>query len=156
MVKEATEKNEWEKLKFLYLGTKSNKSSRGIAFEFDASFVPLDLLIASDIEDLDELVKHLLLRGAPADGLRDCKRPPLLVAMEVMKFNLAVTLLRNNADLSCIVGNEIFIHKEVQTCNILATEIVLRISNRSWHKHKIHPCSDTLCHLPVRSSDLGG
>ncbi|XP_068702489.1 TPR and ankyrin repeat-containing protein 1-like [Montipora foliosa] len=114
LVKEATEKNEWKKLQFLYLGTKSNKLSRGIAFECDASFVPLDLLIASDIDDLDELVKHLLLRGAPPDGLRDCKIPPLLVAMEVMKFNLAVTLLRNNADPSCIVGNEIFINKEGQ------------------------------------------
>ncbi|XP_068717953.1 TPR and ankyrin repeat-containing protein 1-like [Montipora capricornis] len=114
LVKEATEKNEWKKLQFLYLGSKSNKSSRGIAFECDASFVPLDLLIASDIDDLDELVKHLLLREAPPDGLRDCKRPPLLVAMEVMKFNLAVTLLRNNADPSCIVGNEIFINKEGQ------------------------------------------
>ena len=110
MVKEANEKSDWKKLHFLFLGTRS----RGIAFECDASFVPLDLLIAEhDIGDLDRLTGHLLRQGAPPDGLRDRKCPPLLVAMEMMKFRVAVTLLRNNADPCCIVGSDIFINREV-------------------------------------------
>ena len=113
MVKEATEKSDWKKLHFLFLGT---RSSRGIAFECDASFVPLDLLIAEyDTEDVDKLAGHLLLQGAPPDGLRDRKYPPLLVAMEMMKFRVAVTLLRNNADPCCIVGSDVFINREVHT-----------------------------------------
>ena len=112
LVKEATEKSDWKKLHFLFLGT----NSRGIAFECDASFVPLDLLIAEyDTEDLDKLVWHLLRQGAPPDGLQDRKYPPLLVAMEMMKFRVAVTLLRNNADPCCIVGSDIFINREVHT-----------------------------------------
>ena len=110
LVKEATEKSDWKRLHFLFLGTKS----RGIAFECDASFVPLDVLIAEyDIEDMDKLAGHLLRQGASPDGLRDRKYPPLLVAMEMMKFRVAVTLLRNNADPCCIVGSDIFINREV-------------------------------------------
>ena len=112
LVKEATEKSNWKKLHFLFLGTRS----RGIASECDASFVPLDLLIAEyNIEDLDKLAGHLLQQGAPPDGLRDRKCPPLLVAMENKKFRVAVTLLRNNADPCCIVGSDIFIKREVDT-----------------------------------------
>ena len=110
LVKDAKEKSDWKKLHFLFLGTKS----RGIAFECDASFVPLDLLIAEyDIEDLEKLTGHLLRQGAPPDGLRDSKYPPLLVAMEMMKFRVAVTLLRNNADPCCVVRSDIFIDREV-------------------------------------------
>lgn len=112
-MKEASEKNEWKKLKFLYLGTAANETSRGIAFECDASCVPLDLLIESDVEELHKLVTRLLERGALADGLRGCRRSPLLTAMEKMKFPLAVTLLKNNADPSCIVGHGVFINREV-------------------------------------------
>jgi len=75
--------------------------------------VPLDLLIDSDVEELHKLVTLFLQRGALPDGLRGCRRPPLQAAMEKMKFPLAVTLLRNNADPSCIVGHGIFINKEV-------------------------------------------
>ena len=78
--------------------------------------MPLDLLIAEyDTEDLDKLAGHLLRQGAPPDGLRDRKYPPLLVAMEMMKFRVAVILLRNNADPCCIVGSDIFINREVHT-----------------------------------------
>ncbi|KAJ7371742.1 TPR and ankyrin repeat-containing protein 1 [Desmophyllum pertusum] len=70
LVKEVCEKNEWKKLRFLYLGT--------------------------------------------AARLRGCAKPPLLAAMETMKFPLAVTLLKNNADPSCIVGHGIFINREGQ------------------------------------------
>lgn len=112
-MQEACEKKEWKKLKFLYLGTAGNRTSRGVAFQCDASCVPLDVLIGSDIKDLHKLVTILLERGASQDGLRGCRRPPLLVAMEMMKFPLAVTLLRNNADPSCIVGQGIFINREV-------------------------------------------
>ena len=114
LVKEASEKNEWKKLRFLYLGATGNKTSRGIAFECEASCVPLDLLIESNVEDLHNLVTLLLQRGALPDGLRGCRRPPLQASMEKMKFSLAVTLLRNNADPSCIVGHGIFISREVR------------------------------------------
>jgi len=112
-VKEASEKNEWKKLRFLYLGATGNKTSRGIAFECEASCVSLDLLIESDVEDLHKLVTLLLQRGAVPDGPQGCRRPPLQTAMENMEFPLVVTLLRNNADPSCIVGHGIFINKEV-------------------------------------------
>ena len=113
LVKEATVKNEWKKLRFLYLGSAASKTARGVCFECDASRVPLDLLIESNVEELHNLVSLLLRRGALPNGLKECKRPPLLVAMEMRKFPLAVILLRNQADPSCIVGHGIFINKEV-------------------------------------------
>ena len=113
LVKEATVKNEWKKLRFLYLGSAASKAARGVCFECDASRVPLDLLIESNVEDLHNLIPLLLRRGALPNGLKECKRPPLLVAMEMRKFPLAVILLRNQADPSCIVGHGIFINKEV-------------------------------------------
>ena len=113
LVKEASEKNEWKKLRFLYLGTAASQTSSGLASECDASCVPLDLLIESDVKDLNKLVTILLQHGASPTGLRGCVRPPLLVAMEMKKFSLAVTLLRNNADPSCVVGHGIFINREV-------------------------------------------
>ena len=114
LVKDATEKKDWNKLRFLYLGSAPNTSSRGLASKCDASYVPLDLLIESNVEDVHSLVKVLLERNASADGLRGCARPPLLAAMEMMNFPLAVTLLRNNADSACIVGHGIFMNREVR------------------------------------------
>ena len=117
-MKDASEKKEWKKLRFLYLGTAASKTSRGIASDCDASCVPLDLLIESDVKDLNKLVILLLQYGASPTGLRGCVRPPLLVAMEMRKFSLAVTLLRNNADPSCVVGHGIFINREVFVLNV--------------------------------------
>ena len=113
LVKDASEKKDWNELRFLYLGSAPNRSSRGLASECDASYVPLDLLIESNVEDVHSLVKVLLQRNAFADGLRGCARPPLLAAMEMMNFPLAATLLRNNADSACIVGHGIFMNREV-------------------------------------------
>ena len=112
-IKHASEKGEWNKLRFLFLGTAASKTSKGLAYDCDASCVPLDLLIQSDVKDLHTLVILLLQRGASPTGLRGCGRAPLLVAMEMMKFPIAVTLLRSNADPSCIVGHGIFINREV-------------------------------------------
>lgn len=132
--------SDWKKLHFLYLGTKY----RGIAFECDASFVPLDLLIAEhDIEDLDKLTGHLLRQGAQPDGLRNRKCPPLLVAMEMMKFRVAVTLLRNNADPCCIVGSDIFINREVHVFFPIASTLCVRLLFEEKVKRKIHS------HLPL-------
>ena len=114
LVKEASERNEWKKLRFLFLGSAASMAARGVCFECDSSCVPLDLLIESNVEDLHNLVFHLLQRGALPDGLKECRRPPLLAAMEMRKFPLAVTLLRNQADPSCIVGHGIYINKEVR------------------------------------------
>ena len=114
LVKEASERNEWKKLRFLFLGSAASMAARGVCFECDSSCVPLDLLIESNVEDLHNLVFHLLQRGALPDGLKECRRPPLLTAMEMRKFPLAVTLLRNQADPSCIVGHGIYINKEVR------------------------------------------
>ncbi|KAJ7371752.1 Hsp90 cochaperone [Desmophyllum pertusum] len=63
LVKEACEKNEWKKLRFLYLGTAASKTSRGLATECHASCVPLDLLIESDVNNLHKLVTVLLEHG---------------------------------------------------------------------------------------------
>ena len=113
LVKEASKNLEWKELRFLYLGTTANDTSKGIAIKCDASCVPLELLIESDVKDLHRLVSRLLECGALPDGLKGCKRRPLLTAMELMKFPIAVTLLRNKADPSCVIGNEIFINREV-------------------------------------------
>ena len=132
LVKEATVKNEWKKLRFLYLGSAASKAARGVCFECDASCVPLDLLIESNVEDLHNLVSLLLRRGALPNGLKECKRPPLLVAMEMRKFPLAVILLRNQADPSCIVGHGIFINKEV-----LKIEQTILISSQMCNMRKL-------------------
>ena len=124
-IKEASEKGEWNKLRFLFLGTAASNTSRGLAYDSDASCVPLDLLIRSDVKNLHTLVTLLLQRGASSTGLRGCARAPLLVAMEMMKFPIAVTLLRNNADPSCIVGHGIFINREV-------TVIVLDVAQKNF------------------------
>ena len=118
-IKKASEKGEWNKLRFLFLGTAASMTSRGLAYDCDASCVPLDLLIQSDVKDLHALVTLLLQRSASPTGLRGCVRAPLLVAMEMMKFPIAVTLLRNNADPSCIVGHGIFINREVTAWSFL-------------------------------------
>lgn len=125
-IKEASEKGEWNKLRFLFLGMTASKTSRGLAYDYDASCVPLDLLIQSDVKDLHTLVTLLLQRGASPTGLRGCVRAPLLVAMEMMKFPIAVTLLRNNADPSCIVGHGIFINREV---TVMFLDVVQKVSN---------------------------
>ena len=117
-MKDASEKKDWKKLRFLYLGTAASKTAKGLASECEASYVPLDLLIESDFKDLDKLVTLLLKHGASPTGLRGCVRPPLLVAMKIRKFSLAVTLLRNNADPSCVVGHGIFINREVFVLNV--------------------------------------
>ena len=132
LVKEATVKNEWKKLRFLYLGSAASKAARGVCFECDASRVPLDLLIESNVEDLHNLIPLLLRRGALPNGLKECKRPPLLVAMEMRKFPLAVILLRNQADPSCIVGHGIFINKEV-----LKIEQTILISSQMCNMRKL-------------------
>ena len=129
-IKEASEKKEWNKLRFLFLGTAASKTPKGLAYECDASCVPLDLLIQSNVKDLHKLVTLLLQQGASPTGLRGCVRPPLLVAMETMKFHLAVTLLRNNADPSCIVGHGIFINREV-------TVILLDMAQKLFQKTKL-------------------
>ena len=130
-MKEASEKKEWKKLRFLYLGsTTASKMATGVAFRCDASCVPLDLLIESDIGDLHNLVPLLLSRGALPDGLKGCKRPPLLAALEMMKFPLAVTLLRNKADPSCVVGHGTFINKEVYKSKVsFSFHLLHRFSN---------------------------
>ena len=132
LVKEATVKNEWKKLRFLYLGSAASKAARGVCFECDASRVPLDLLIESNVEDLHNLVPLLLRRGALPNGLKECRRPPLLVAMEMRKFPLAVILLRSQADPSCIVGHGIFINKEV-----LKIELSILTSSQMCNMRKL-------------------
>ena len=108
--------------------------------------MPLDLLIAEyDIEDLDKLTGHLLRQGAQPDGLRNRKCPPLLVAMEMMKFRVAVTLLRNNADPCCIVGSDIFINREVHVffSYSIYVQLWVRLLFEEKVKRKIHS------HLPL-------
>ena len=127
LVKDVSDKKDWKKLRFLYLGTAATKTSKGLASECtskglaaecDASCVPLELLIESDFKDLNKLVTLLLQHGASPTGLRGCVRPPLLVAMEMRKFSLAVTLLRSSADPACVIGPGIFINREVFVLNV--------------------------------------
>ena len=110
LVKNAIENCDWTKLRFLYLGT-SGKG--GPANECDASQVPLESLIESDVADLHRLVTVMLERGASPSGLPGCARPPLLTAMERSQFPLALTLLKSGADPVTVVGEDAFTTKEV-------------------------------------------
>ena len=78
----------------------------GWAAECDASGVPLDLVLASDVKNRDELVRILLQHNADARGLKKSSRSPLSVCLEADKLNLVAILLQHGADESDLVERD--------------------------------------------------
>ena len=75
----------------------------GWAAECDASCVPLDMVLASDDKNREELVRILLQHNANARGLKKSSKSPLSMCLEEDKLDLAVILLQHGADESDLV-----------------------------------------------------
>ena len=78
----------------------------GWAAEYDASCVPLDLVLASDVKNLEELIWNLLQHNANPRGLKENSKSPLSVCLEADKLDLAVILLQHGADESDLVERD--------------------------------------------------
>ena len=68
----------------------------------DASKVPLECVISSQVKDKLNLVSSLLDFGACVDGLVSCHQPPLLVALEKKEFEIVSELIQKGAKMDCI------------------------------------------------------
>lgn len=75
----------------------------GWAVGCDASCVPLDMVLASDVKNRDELVTILLQHNAHARGLPERSQSPLSMCLEEDNFDLALILLQHGADESDLV-----------------------------------------------------
>ena len=75
----------------------------GWAAECDASCVPLDLVLASEVINREKLVRILLQQNAHSKGLQKSSKSPLSVCLEMDKLDLAVILLQHGADESDLV-----------------------------------------------------
>ena len=78
----------------------------GWAVECDASCVPLDLVLESDVKNREELVRILLQHNANARGLKKSPKSPLSICLETDKLDLAMTLLQHGADERDLVERE--------------------------------------------------
>ena len=78
----------------------------GWAAECDASCVPLDLVLAFEVINHEELVTVLLQQNACAKGLPESSKSPLSVCLEMDKLDLAVILLQHGADESDLVERD--------------------------------------------------
>ena len=78
------------------------------------SFVPLEMVLQSDVQDKEQLVEELLGRGANPDGGPNCTRTPLQLAIDKKDYRIAACLLQYGANPSQILGpNEWFNPSEV-------------------------------------------
>lgn len=107
-VDDAISKQSWERLRVLFLGGGGPflacPDEGGLASGCDASQVPLDLLIQSQVAEKLCLVSTLLELGAHVDGLPLCEKPPLLVALENEEFGIASELIEAGADVACALN----------------------------------------------------
>ena len=123
VIKDVVEKEEWEILRFLFLGAREQRSSSlkagALASDCDASCVPLDLVLQSGVSDQGRLLAALLNQGALHEGLPKRKVTPLQVALETENYHFAVVLLKRGADPSCVVGRNTYIHGQVRVFTVL-------------------------------------
>lgn len=75
----------------------------GWAAGCDASCVPLDMVLASDVKNREELVTILLQHNASARSPKKRGESPLSMCVEADKLDLAVILLQHGADESDLV-----------------------------------------------------
>lgn len=82
----------------------------------DASCVPLDMVLKSDIENRDELVKILLEKKALPNGLLNRSKSPLSICIEEDRLDLALILLQYGADEKELVqkDGETALHASLQ------------------------------------------
>lgn len=115
-VDDAISKHNWERLCMLFAGGGGPYDAcigeGGLASGCDASQVPLDLVIAAKVADKLNLLSVLLEFGACVDGLPLCKKPPLLVALEMEEFDIASELISEGAHLAC-VSNQLQLRSKV-------------------------------------------
>ncbi|XP_022800232.1 TPR and ankyrin repeat-containing protein 1-like isoform X2 [Stylophora pistillata] len=105
-VDDAVSKQNWERLRVLFVGGggpyDAPVGKGGLASGCDSSQVPLDLVIASSVAYKSNLLTVLLEFGACVDGLPLCKKPPLLIALEIEEFDIASKLISEGAHLACV------------------------------------------------------
>ena len=105
-VDEAGARENWDRLGLLFLGGGGPHFAchreGGLASDCDASKVPLELVISSQVRDKLNLVSSLLDFGACVDGLVSCQQPPLLVALEKREFDIVSELIQRGAKMDCI------------------------------------------------------
>ena len=105
-VDEAVARENWDRLALLFLGGGGPHFAcyreGGLASDCDASKVPLELVISSQVRDKLNLVSSLLDFGACVDGLVSCQQPPLLVALEKREFEIVSELIQKGAKMDCI------------------------------------------------------
>ena len=115
-VDDAVTKENWEKLRVLFLGGGGPylacPGEGGLASECDASRVPLEHVISSQVKDKFGLVTALLDSGACVNGLVFCKQPPLLAALEKGEFDIVTNLIQKGANMGCI-SNQSYLRTKV-------------------------------------------
>lgn len=125
-VDDAISKQSWERLRVLFLGGGGPflacPGEGGLAGGCDASQVPLDLLIQSQVEEKLCLVSTLLEAGAHVNGLPLCEKPPLLVALETEEFGIANELIEAGADVACAFNQP---HLQTKVVNLKLILILL-------------------------------
>lgn len=127
-VDDAISKQSWERLRVLFLGgggpLLACPDEGGLASGCDASQVPLDLLIQSQVAEKLCLVSTLLELGAHVDGLPLCEKPPLLVALETEEFGIANELIEVGADVACAL-NQPHLQTKVMKLNFISCYFLL-------------------------------
>ena len=108
IIKEAIEKNDWEKIRFMFLGDieqrlPAREIKPPLGRKCDASAVPIGQVMQSSVVNKNKLVTVLLERGACVNGQQGCDKTPLALAIAMKDFSMAATLLRLGADSSSIV-----------------------------------------------------
>ena len=105
-VDETVAKENWDRLALLFLGGGGPHFAcyreGGLASDCDASKVPLECVISSQVKDKLNLVSSLVDFGACVDGLVSCHQPPLLVALEKKEFEIVSELIQKGAKMDCI------------------------------------------------------
>lgn len=141
-VDDAISKENWKRLRVLFLGGGGPFGAclgeGGLASGCDASKVPLNHLITSDVAEKTFLVSTLLEFGALADGLPlgETKMPPLWVALGTEEFGIATELIEAGADVSC-ASNQPHLRRKV--LNFDESLVLLHVLDR--HNKKSGRCN---------------
>ena len=133
---DAISKQSWERLRVLFLGGGGPflacPDEGGLASGCDASQVPLDLLMRSQVAEKLCLVSTLLELGAHVDGLPLCEKPPLLVALENEEFAIANELIEAGADVACALNQP---HLQTKVVKLNFDLIIFVIYTHSMERH---------------------
>ncbi len=78
----------------------------GWAKECNASCVPLDLVMASDVKNREELVRILLQHSALPRGLPTSRESPLSMCLQTDNSDMAVILLEHGADVNDLLESD--------------------------------------------------